>query len=353
VDGLIERVRPPPRDDALMSTTTTSERRVRDLATLPKAHLHLHLEGAMRPATLQELADKAGIPVPEIRGYGSFSAFAATYLASCQVLATPDDFARLVYEVVEDSVLGGAVWVEPSFYAPHHRDRFGDDADVVDLVLDALHAAGERLGVGVGLMLAADRTVDPSVALEQARLAASRADRGIVSFGLANDEAIGPPEPYAAAFAVAKDAGLLSTPHAGELAGPESVRGALDTLAPDRLQHGVRAVEDPELVARLADSDIVLDVCPTSNLLLSVYPSLAEHPLPQLLAAGVRCSLNGDDPLLFGPNLLDEYELVRAEMGLDDDALAAIARASIDGSGAPEALKATARASIDEWLATA
>ena len=150
-----------------------------------------------------------------------------------------------------------------------------------------------------------------------------------MSFGLANDEAIGPPEPYAEAFAIAKDAGLLSAPHAGELAGPESVWGALDTLAPDRLQHGVRAIEDPELVKRLADSDIVLDVCPTSNLLLSVYPSLAEHPLPRLLEAGIQCSLNGDDPLLFGPGLLEEYELARSEMGLDDAALA-VDRAGVD-----------------------
>ncbi len=114
----------------------------------------------------------------------------------------------------------------------------------------------------------------------------------------------------------------------------------------------MRAVEDPELVKRLADSDIVLDVCPTSNLLLSVYPSFAEHPLPQLLDAGISCSLNGDDPLLFGPVLLHEYEVARREMGLDDAALAAVARASITGSGAPDELKATALRSIDDWLAT-
>ena len=129
----------------------------------------------MRPSTLAELADAAGIPVPEIRGYGSFTAFADTYLAACQVLRTPEDFARLVYEVVEDSVLDGAVWVEPSFYAPHHRDRFGADEDIVDMVLDAAAAAAERLGVGVGVMLAADRTVDPAIAVEQARIAAGPA----------------------------------------------------------------------------------------------------------------------------------------------------------------------------------
>lgn len=322
----------------------------RDLRALPKAHLHVHLEGAMRPSTLAELAGAAGIPVPEVHGYGSFTAFADTYLAACAVLRTPEDFARLVHEVVEDSALDGAVWVEPSFYAPHHRDRFGADEDIIDMVLDAAASAAERLDVGVGVMIAADRTVDPAVAVDQARIAVARRDHGVVSFGLANDETLGAPEIFAEAFAVAKGAGLLSAPHAGELVGPESVRGALDTLAPDRLQHGVRAVEDPELVKRLADSEICLDVCPTSNLLLSVYPSAAEHPLPRLLDAGIRCSLNGDDPLLFGPGLLDEYALARTEMRLDDVALASVARASIDASGAPPALKASALRAIDGWL---
>src|SRR3954468_22895985 len=153
----------------------------RDLRTLPKGHLHVHLEGAMRPTTLSELAGTAGIPVPEIRGYGSFSAFSETYLAACQVLLTADDFARLVFEVVEDSVLDGAVWVEPSFYAPHHRNRFGEDEAIVEMVLDGLRDAGERLGVGTGLMLAADRTVDPEIAVEQAHLAVKYRDQGIVS----------------------------------------------------------------------------------------------------------------------------------------------------------------------------
>jgi adenosine deaminase len=324
----------------------------RDLRALPKGHLHLHLEGAMRPSTLAELADRAGVPVPEIRGFGSFSAFADTYLAACDVLRSPDDFHRLVYEVVEDSVLAGAVWVEPSFYAPHHRERFGADEAIIDMVLDAAADAAAELDVGVGVMIAADRTVDPAIAVEQARIAVRARERGVVSFGLANDEVLGPPEPFEKAFRIARDGGLLSAPHAGELVGPASIRGALDALGPDRIQHGVRAVEDRELVARLADSEIVLDVCPTSNLLLAVVPTIAEHQLPELLAAGVRCSLNADDPLLFGPGLLEEYELVRRELALDDDTLAFIARCSIDGSGAPDDLKASAQLAIDAWLAT-
>ncbi|MCU1427405.1 MAG: adenosine deaminase [Actinomycetia bacterium] len=317
---------------------------------LPKAHLHVHLEGAMRPSTLQELAADAGIPIPEIRGFGSFSAFAGMYVAACQVVRTPAHLRRLVLEVVEDAAIDGAVWVEPATYVPHHRERLGSDEDVLEIVLDAAAAAAAQFGIGVGVMVAADRTVDPQDAIEQARLAVRYRDRGVVSFGLANDEAIGPPEDFAAAFAIAREDGLLSTPHAGELAGPESVLGALDALGADRVQHGVRAVEDTELVKRLADSPVCLDVCPTSNVLLAVVPRLADHPLPTLLDAGIACSLNADDPLLFGPNLLEEYELVRREFDFDDAQMAFIAQCSIDASGAPPTLKRETAAEITQWL---
>jgi adenosine deaminase len=323
---------------------------MRDLGSLPKGHLHIHLEGAMRPATLRELAATYDVEVPVTRGFGSFSAFAGMYVAACDVLRTPADLRRLVFEVVEDSARDGAVWVEPATYLAHHRPRIGPEAEVAEIVLEAAADAAAHHGVGVGFMFAADRTVDPQNAVEQARVAAAHRDHGVVSFGLANDEVGYPPEPFADAFRIARDAGLLSTPHAGELEGPEWVRGALDALGAHRIEHGVRAVEDPELVARLADSEICLDVCPTSNVMLSIVPSIAEHPLPALLGAGVRCSLNADDPLLFGPNLLAEYELVRTELGFDDTTMAHIARCSIDAAGAPETLKAAARAGIDDWL---
>jgi adenosine deaminase len=209
----------------------------------------------------------------------------------------------------------------------------------------------QELGIGVGLMPAGDRTLDPAIAVEQAELAASHAGRGVVAFGLSNDEAIGPLEHYADAFAVAREAGLLCTPHAGELAGPDQVAFALDVLGADRIEHGVRAVEDVELVRRLADAGVCLDVCLTSNVMLSVVADAAEHPLPALLDAGVRCTVNTDDSLLFGPGLLDEYELARDAFGLDDAALAAIARTSIEASGAPERTKREAAAGIDAWLA--
>ena len=322
----------------------------RDLGALPKGHLHLHLEGGMRPETLAELADGYGVPVPPIRGFGSFTAFAGMYVAACEVLRTYDDLTRVVREVVEDAARDGAVWIEPSFYVPRYRSRLGPDEEVVEAVIDAGLAAARDCGIDFGLMVASDRTVDPDEAVEVAQLAARFAGRGAVSFGLANDEALFPPEPFKDAFAVARDAGLLSTPHAGELLGPASVYGALDELGAVRIQHGVRAVEDPELVRRLADTPVCLDVCPTSNLLLSVVDSLPAHPLRALLDAGVRCSINGDDPLLFGPGLLEEYELSRDTLGLTDEQLASVARSSLEYSGAPDEVKRAGLAGVDAWL---
>jgi adenosine deaminase len=325
---------------------------MRALVALPKAHLHLHLEAGMRPETLTELAGFHGIDVPPIAGFGSFTEFSGMYLAACDVLRRPDDFARVIDEIVADAKADGAAYVEPSFYAPRYADWPGATEGVIEMVLDLLAASSARHGVAARLMLAADRTFDPAQAVEQAKLAVRYADRGIVGFGLANDEAPWPPEPFAEAFAVAREGGLLSTPHAGELAGAESVRGALDALHADRVQHGVRAIEDPELVKRLADEQVCCDVCPTSNVLLSVVPSMEASALGPLLDAGVPCSVNADDPLLFGPGLLDEYEVCRQQLGFDDARMAHIARCSVEHSGAPAAVKASALAGIDAWLAT-
>ncbi len=306
----------------------------------------------MRPSTLVERADFYGMDVPVVSGFGSFSAFAGMYLAACAVLKTPADLARLVDEAVADAALAGAVWFEPAFYPPHHRATFGSDQATLDIVLDALATAAVSHGVACGLLLASDRTEHPAQAIEMAQLAIANIDRGVVSFGLANDEILGPPEPYGEAFRLAREAGLLSTPHAGELCGPDSVRGALDSLGANRVQHGVRAIEDPDLVKRLVDEQICCDVCPTSNVLLAVVPDLASHPLPALIDAGVPCSINADDPLLFGPGLLDEYEICRSELELTDAQFAFVARSSIEHSGAPSDVKAAALAGVDAWLET-
>jgi adenosine deaminase len=321
---------------------------VRDLLDLPKAHLHVHLEGAMRPGTLQELASRYGAGVPSTRGFGSFSAFVGLYVAACSMLRGFDDLARLTREVVEDAAQDGAVWVEPSVYPVHH-ESLGPISEVIGVIVEAGRSAAKDCGIGFGLMIGANRTAPPAEATRLARIAAEWSGGGVVSFGLADDETNHPPEPFAEAFLIAREAGLIPAPHAGELAGPASVRSAIDALGARRIQHGVRAVEDPSLVSSLASEGVVLDVCPTSNVLLSVVPSLEQHPLPALLDAGVRCSINADDPLLFGSGLLAEYELCRNMMGLRDDQVAAAARHSIEGSGAPEPLRRQAQALTDAW----
>ncbi|WP_449351659.1 adenosine deaminase [Streptomyces shaanxiensis] len=325
---------------------------MQNLHRLPKAHLHLHLEGAMRPATLAELAAERGEHPPDSRGFGSFADFGALYGAAARLVreGPRGNLLRLVREVVEDAAADGAVWVEPHLNPLTYEDDPDAALDLLDEVVDEGRRTGARLGVGFGILVFARRHADPSEAVKAARLAADRSGRGVVGFGLAGDEARHGPEPFAEAFAIARAAGLIAAPHAGEFAGPAGVRAALDVLGARRIAHGVRAVEDPALLARLAAEGTVLDVCPTSNVALGVVGSLSEHPLPLLLRAGVRCTLNADDPLLFGPGLLQEYETARTALTLTDHQLAAVARTSLEASGAPRSTVEDAITRVDAWL---
>jgi adenosine deaminase len=325
---------------------------VRSLDCLPKAHLHLHLEGAMRPATLAELAGERDERPPHFGGFTSFEHFNALHGAAARLVREGPrrNLLRLVREVVEDAAADGAVWIEPHFNPLTYEDDPDAALDLLDEVIDQGRRTGVRLGVGFGILVFARRNADPSHAVETARLAARRSGDGVVSFGLAGDETRQTAESFAEAFAIARDAGLIPAPHAGELAGPASVRAALDVLGARRIAHGVRAIEDPALLARLAAEGVVLDVCPTSNVALGVVASLSAHPLPLLLQAGVRCTLNADDPLLFGLGVLQEYETARTALSLTDPQLAAVARTSLEASGAPRAIVEDAVTRIGAWL---
>lgn len=282
--------------------------------------------------------------------YGSFAAFMDTIAAAGQMLQTERNLRRVVREIVEDSAAQGAVWIEPSMWPGLLGGRLGPDEAAVDVVLDAGRAAAREYGVGFGLIIAANRDRGPDEAVSLARLAASRVQDGVVGLGLDGNEANHPPAPFSDAFRVARDSGLLAVPHAGELAGPDSVVDALDVLGADRILHGVRAVEDAEVVARLADTGTCLDVCPTSNVMLSVVTSLEEHPLSALMDQGVPCSVNADDPLLFATDLLDEYRRCRDSLQLTDFQLAAIARTSLEASAAPSDVIRESGRGIDRWL---
>lgn len=330
--------------------TTFGRAGVRSLPALPKAHLHLHLDGSLRRSTVEEIAREEGWAIPRPTGYGSFEHFTETIAVAAACLRNEADVRRAVREIVEDAEAAGVVWLELSVWPGLFENRLGDYEAAVATVLDAGRAAAGEVGVGFGLIAAANRGIDVDDALAVAAVAAEHAGDGVVGFGLDGDEAAAPAWWFERPFDIVREAGLLSVPHAGELAGAESVRDALEVLGADRVMHGVRAVEDPVLVEELAARGTTLDVCLTSNALLGVYHPVGTNPLPTLLDAGVRCSLNTDDALLFDTDLLREYELARSVLGLSDEQLAAAAAASVTGSAAPAGLKTAALSSIAAWL---
>ena len=334
----------------------------RDLAALPKAHLHLHLAGAMRPATLMELAATQGRRLPpelldpagarlDVTARRGWSRFQRLYDAAREVLAGPQEVRRLVREIAEDERAAGSGWVEVQVDPSSYAARLGGLAAGVEVVLDAMAAATADTGVGMALIVAANRTRHPGEAETLARVARRFAGAGVVGFGLSNDETRGRPEEFAKAFRIAREAGLLSVPHAGELRGTRSVVGAVEALHADRLGHGVRAVEDPVTMELLAARGVVLEVCPASNVALGVAGAVELVPVRQLRAAGVPVALGSDDPLLFRSGLLEQYAAVRDQQGLADEALAGLAADAVRGSAAPAPRRAALLADIAAWLA--
>ena len=314
----------------------------RALATLPKAHLHLHFTGSMRHPTLVELARERGVNLPE--------ALAAAWPPRLRGTDEPAVF-RLLRETAEDERADGSGWLEIQVDPSGYGGRFGGLTPTVELVLAAARAASDATGVGIGVIIAANRTKHPLEARTLARLAGQYAGRGVVGFGLSNDERRGHARDFAPAFRIADRAGLLLAPHGGELAGPDSVRACLDDLQAHRIGHGVAAANDPDLTKRLAAAGITLEVCPTSNVALGVAAKPADVPLCALLDAGVPVALGADDPLLFGSRLTAQYELARAVFGLADADIAELARTSVRCSAAPPATAAALLAGIDAWLA--
>ncbi len=335
----------------------------RSLSALPKAHLHLHFTGSMRHRTVLELADEQGIRLPEsltVDWPPTLSAadekgwfrFQRLYDIARSVVRSEAAVRRLVREAAEDDAAEGSRWLELQVDPSGYASPFGGITAFVDLVLDAARAASGDTGVEVRLVIAANRTRHPLDARTLARLAAQYAGRGVVGFGLSNDERRGDALSFAKAFQIAERAGLLAVPHGGELRGPDSVWSCLHGLKARRLGHGVRSVEDPQLVAHLAEAGVTLEVCPSSNVSLGLFGSLADVPVRQLFDAGVPISLAADDPLLFGSRLLTQYEAARTIYGFGDDHLAELARMSVRGSAAPDDVRRELLAGIDTWLAS-
>ena len=322
------------------------------LAALPKAHLHLHLTGGMRPSTLLDLAQQQGRSLPpgllvpgglESVARRGWIKFQRLYDAARDLLRGPDDVRRLIHEIAADERAAGSGWVEVQADPSSYAARLGGLNATVELLLDAMQQASAESGVGMALVVAANRTRHPADAETLARLAARHAGRGVVAFGLSNDETRGDTAAFAKAFRIAREAGLPGVPHAGEMRGAGSVRLALEHLAPARLGHGVRAVEDPEVLELLAQRGVVLEVCPASNVALGVRGSVDEVPVRALRAAGVEVVLGTDDPLVFRSGLLEQYAPYPPALAAD------LAAASIRASFAPVQVKAELLAGVEVW----
>lgn len=334
---------------------------MRSVAALPKAHLHLHLTGAMRHSTLVELAREHHVSLPpalsqdappelstvDERGWFRFQRL---YDVARSVLRRPDDVRRLLLEIAQDEARDGSGWLEIQADPSGFAARFGGITSFTELLLDAAAAAQAQTGVGIAVIIAANRTRDPMDARTLARLAARFAGQGVVGFGLSNDERRGAAEGFTRAFSIAERAGLLLVPHGGELCGPWSVAACLDDLHASRVGHGVHAATDARLVERLARDGIACEVCPASNVSLGVYATAKEVPLRTLFEAGVPIALGADDPLLFGSRLAAQYEIARTEQGFSDIELADLARMSIQASVAPSPVRAQLLADVDQWL---
>nr|WP_225224337.1 adenosine deaminase [Cellulomonas sp. JH27-2] len=335
------------------------------MAKLPKAHLHLHFTGSMRPSTLADLAAQHGVRLPSAlldddplkvpadeRGWFRFQRL---YDAARACVRSEADMRRIVTEAAADDAAEGSgrleIQVDPTSYAPF----VGGITPAIEIVLDAARQAGDAAGIEVAVVVAASRMRHPLDARTLARLAARYAGDGhgeVIGFGLSNDERRGETAEFGPAFAIARRAGLASVPHGGELLGPAHVEAVVDSLVPDRLGHGIRSAEDPRVLERVVDDGIALEVCPASNVSLGVYRSPADVPLRALVDAGATVALGADDPLLFRSRLLAQYEDARTVLGFSDDELADLARSSIRASRASDTTKRGLLAGVDDWLAT-
>jgi aminodeoxyfutalosine deaminase len=322
----------------------------------PKIELHVHLEGAVSPAALFAAAKRNGFALPvgtvgelaDFMRFRDFAHFMKAWFATTPALQTEQDFREMVVDYARRAHAQGVVYLE-AIFSPSDKPAYGvDQQTVFEGCCDGAQQAREELGIEIRLTPDITRGVDLDLARETAELAVHYRERGIVGLGLGGPEADVPPEPYAEPFAIARAGGVGSVPHAGETAGPASIRGALDALGADRIRHGVRAVEDQELLAELADRGIVCDVCVLSNVCLSVTPSVTEHPLPQMLAAGVLCTVNTDDPTFFACDLDAEHAAARS-LGAEPRALF---EAGVAGALCDETTKDSLRAAGADhhWL---
>jgi adenosine deaminase len=311
---------------------------------IPKAELHVHLEGTAPPALIARIAQRNGLPVPDglFDGadrfvYSDFLDFLRAYDDAASVIRTGEDYRDVTYEYLRSCAEQGAIYVELTA-SPDHAALVGlSDEEHLGGIARGIDDARAH-GIEGRILISAVRNFGVEQALRVARHAAEHPHPYVVGFSMAGDEENYPAHLFAEPYAIASEAGLGCTMHAGEWAGPESVRAALE-LPITRISHGVRAIEDPAVVQELAQRGITLECCPTSNVVLGVYRSYEEHPLPRLADAGVRITLGSDDPPYFGASIGGEYEIAQQKLGFDEERLKAITATAVDAAFCDEGVK--------------
>lgn len=329
------------------------------LKQLPKVELHVHLEGTIAPALLHQLAEKNRIPLPEkfsknpqAYPFKDFSEFLTTYDEVSGFMRSAEDLYLITLDYLQRCAATGVIYVELTASYDHAKAAGLNYVEQLDAIVRAIDEAKRLYDIDARIIMVIVRHLGLENAEQVLQNILSHPHPYVVGLGLAGDEIHFPPALFKEVFAKAHAAGLKLTAHAGEWAGPEQIYSALDTLQISRIGHGVRASEDEKLMTRLRDQRIHLEVCPNSNLALKVYPSVAQHPLPKLLAAGISCSLNSDDPPFFNTSVAAEYELAHTAFDFSAKDLLQITENAIDASFADAVLKQQLRQKVRQYQLT-
>jgi adenosine deaminase len=322
---------------------------------LPKVELHVHLEGSIRPQTLAELAYKNGIDLPNgvstIYQFFDFQGFLDTYMRAAACLCTQDDFERVTYEFLIDQAAQGIHYCEAFLSSMQHLKRDFDFECIMGGIQTGYERAHAKTGIRMGVIFDHGRQFGPEAGMRVLQQAIATRDYGVIGLSIGGDEVNYPPELFTDLFQKAREAGLAVTAHAGEVRGPESIWGAIHALGVRRIGHGIRSIDDPELMAYLKKNAIYLDVCPTSNVWTGAVATLDSHPVRQLFNAGVPITLSSDDPALFQTNLAKEYLLLANQFGFSKEELKQLSLNGVRASFLPQEEKAALEEKFQEQMA--